>query len=145
MCIFANHKLVARSCAYPGVHPKLEKGKNPRKFLEVSLCLEQTTIQTTATRIHRIHRTHRIHRIRRTQTTAQRTTQRTAQTAITTAQRTARAITATTIITTTNQCWFSGAELRVRRCACMCRPFCRFPVILTELAIFRQKLFDISL
>ena len=103
MCIFANHKFVARSCAYPGVHPKQEKGENPRKILEVSLCLEQTTIQTTAIRIHRIQTTHRIRRIHRTQTTAQRTTQRTAQTAITTAQRTAQATTATTI-TTTNHC-----------------------------------------
>ena len=32
MCIFANHKLVARSGAYPGVHPKQEKGEIPEKF-----------------------------------------------------------------------------------------------------------------
>jgi len=32
MCIFVNHKFVARSCAYPGVHPKQEKGKNPQKI-----------------------------------------------------------------------------------------------------------------
>lgn len=122
MCICANHKFVARSCAYPGVHPKLEKGENPRKNLEVSLCLEQTTtIQTTATRIHRIQTTHRIHRIHRMLTTAQRIIQRTAQTATTTAQRTAAA-TATTI-TTTNLLLLAKKE---RKCEHTRRSFLLF-------------------